>query len=191
MDEILLIEGLINGERNAYMHLMERYEKKVFTLCLSFIPNNIEAEDLAQEVFIEVFNSISKFKQNSSLSTWIYAIAKNKSLDFIRNQNAKKRKSLLHTIFMDDTEKFENLFVDFNHSGVALENKENAEALFKAINLLPENQKVAFTLNKMDHLSYEEVAKIMDTTLSSVESLLFRAKGNLKKILKNYYRENF
>ncbi|WP_428223481.1 RNA polymerase sigma factor [Flavobacterium sp.] len=187
----MLIEQLIQANHQAYVYLLEQYEKKVFNLCLSFIPNNTDAEDVAQEVFIEVFQSIGKFKKNAKLSTWIYAITKNKSLDFIRSQNAKKRKSLLHTIFMDDAERFDNLFVEFEHSGVVLENKENAEALYKAINLLPDNQRVAFTLHKMDHMSYEEVANVMETSLSSVESLLFRAKGNLKKSLKNYYKENF
>jgi RNA polymerase sigma factor (sigma-70 family) len=191
LKEIELIQDLIDGKQNAYLYLLKEYEKKVFNLCLSFIPNNNDAEDIAQEVFIQIFNSISQFKQNSKLSTWIYSIAKNKSLDFIRSQKAKKRDFFKLNIFSDQTEKFDNYFVEFNHGGVQLEEKQNAEVLFKAINLLPENQKTAFTLHKIDQLSYEEVAKIMNCTISSVESFMFRAKGNLKKILKNYYNENF
>lgn len=191
MNETDLIKGLIAGDRNAYHYLLKEYEVKVFNLCLSFIPNNDDAEDVAQEVFIQVFNSISKFQKKSKLSTWIYSIAKNKSLDFIRSQKAKKRDFFKLNIFSDNLEKFENYFIDFSHSGVELENKENAEALFKAINLLPENQKVAFTLHKIDHLSYDEIAAIMNCSIPSVESYMFRAKSALKKILKKYYHENF
>lgn len=191
MEEKELIAGLVEGNSEAYVTLLGKYEKRVFNLCLSFVPNNDDAEDIAQEVFIEVFNSISKFKQTAKLSTWILSITKNKSLDFIRSQNAKKRKAFRQGIFIDDATKFENYFVDFTHSGVELESKENALALYKAINLLPENLRVAFTLNKIDHLSYEEASKIMNCTEATVVSLVFRAKVKLKKILKIYYNENF
>lgn len=75
---------------------------------------------------------------------------------------------------------------DFHHPGIELDNKEKAAILFKAIQQLPENQKVAFVLNKVEGLSYQEVAEIMKTSLSAVESLLHRAKTNLKEILKNF-----
>jgi RNA polymerase sigma-70 factor (ECF subfamily) len=72
---------------------------------------------------------------------------------------------------------------DFNHPGVALEKKENAAKLFKAIAQLPENQKVAFTLHKLEDLSYQEVSDVMKTSIPAVESLMHRAKQNLRKIL--------
>ena len=79
---------------------------------------------------------------------------------------------------------------DFNHPGVQLENKERAAILFKAISQLPENQKVAFTLNKLEDKSYQEIAEIMECTISSVESLLHRAKQKLRKLLAKYYDDN-
>jgi len=72
---------------------------------------------------------------------------------------------------------------DFNHPGVALEKKEDAARLFKAIRQLPDNQKTAFTLHKLEDLSYKEVSEVMQTTVSAVESLMHRAKLNLRKIL--------
>lgn len=191
LEEKELIRELVEGRSDAYTTLLARYEKRVFNLCLSFVPNNDDAEDIAQEVFIEVFNSVSKFRQNAKLSTWILSIAKNKCIDFIRSQNAKKRKAFRQGIFIDDVAQFENYFVDFTHSGVELESKENAMALYKAINLLPENLKVAFTLNKIDHLSYEEASEIMKCSEASVVSLVFRAKLKLREILKTYYNDNF
>lgn len=190
MTELELIESLKKQDNSAYIYLLEKFDRKVYNLCLSFIPNKEDAEDVAQEVFIQVFNSIQSFKSNAKLSTWIYSIAKNKSLDFIRKQKAKKRDFFKIGLFEDNQEKFDNYFIEFNHPGIELSQKENAQAFYKAINLLPDNQKTAYTLHKLDHLSYEEVAEIMNTSISSVESLMFRAKKNLQKILDKYYKEN-
>jgi RNA polymerase sigma-70 factor (ECF subfamily) len=76
---------------------------------------------------------------------------------------------------------------DFHHPGVALDKRETSAILFKAIKKLPENQQIAFILNKVEGLSYQEVAEIMNTSLSAVESLLHRARTNLKEILKKFY----
>ena len=78
---------------------------------------------------------------------------------------------------------------DFNHPGVVMDKKEDAAALFNAIGQLPENQRLAFTLHKVEGLSYQEVSEVMRTTVSSVESLMHRARINLKKILEVYYKE--
>ena len=76
------------------------------------------------------------------------------------------------------------------HPGIELEKKERSAILFSAINQLPENQKIAFTMHKIEGVSYEETAQIMNISLSSVESLMFRAKKNLKQLLGNYYEKN-
>ena len=77
---------------------------------------------------------------------------------------------------------------DFNHPGVVLDKKEDAATLFHVINKLPENQRIAFTLHKMEGLSYQEVSEAMKTTLSSVESLMHRAKNNLRKNLEDHFK---
>ena len=76
------------------------------------------------------------------------------------------------------------------HPGVSLDNKEKAKELFKAIELLPEKQKIAFTLNRIEGLSYQEISDIMKLTVASVESLLHRARKNLRKNLETYYLQN-
>lgn len=81
-----------------------------------------------------------------------------------------------------------NYFTEFDHPGIQLENKEKSETLFNAINKLPEDQKVAFTLNKIDGLSYKEISEVTEKSVSSIESLLFRARKNLQKILAVYYK---
>ncbi|REG87320.1 RNA polymerase sigma factor [Winogradskyella sediminis] len=189
MKETEFIQELKLKSTKAYSQLLDAYQQKVFSTCISFVPNKEDAEDIAQDVFIEVFNSINKFKGESKLSTWIYRITTNKCLEFIRKKNTKKRFAFLQSITgnvipMDKT----NYFTEMNHPGILLENKELNATLFKAINSLPESQAVVFTLHKIDGKSYQEVAEITDRSLSSVESVMFRAKKNLKKLLENYYK---
>lgn len=190
MDESQFLTELKAQRQSAYARLLDLYQKKVFNTCLSFVPNVEDAEDVAQEVFVEVYNSIGKFKGNSTLSTWIYRISVNKSLEFIRRKNTQKRfgfmQSLIgNTVPLDKS----RYFTEFNHPGVQLEEKEKKEILFRAIDRLPEAQRIVFTLHNIDGLSYKEVSAISQKSISSVESLLFRAKRNLRKILTTYYKK--
>lgn len=189
MEEGTFILELQQGKQKAYSRLLDAYEQKVFHTCLSFVPNKEDAEDIAQEVFVEIFNSIKKFKGNSKLSTWIYRISVNKSLEFIRKRNTKKRFAFLQSIFgneipVDKT----SYFTEMNHPGILLENKEKSEIIFKAIHQLPEAQKIVFTLHKIDGHSYKEIADITEKSVSSVESLMFRAKKNLQQLLEKFYK---
>lgn len=187
MDEKVLIKPLQKGDEDAFKKLVELYQDKVYNTVLGFLHSPEDAEDISQEVFIEVFNAIGKFRGGAKLSTWIYRIAINKSLELIRKQKRQKRFAFFTNIFeMPENKK---LYVaDFEHPGVQLEHKENARVLFAAIAKLPENQKVAFTLHKVEGLSYQEISKILQLSLSSVESLMFRAKKKLQKLLADFYK---
>lgn len=183
------IEDLREGTNQAYGRLLDEYQQKVFGTCISFVPNAEDAEDIAQEVFVEVFNSINKFKGDSKLSTWIYRISVNKSLEFIRKKNTKKRFGFMQSLLGIETAiDRSSYFTEFNHPGIQLENKEKSEILFAAINKLPEAQRIVYTLNKVDDLSYQEIAEVTRKSISSIESLLFRAKKNLKVLLHDYYK---
>ena len=152
----------------------------VYNTSLNIVQSVEDAEDVAQEVFVQVYESINQFKGDSKFSTWLYRIAVTKSLDHLRKKKRKKRFAFLQSLFGVNEEEVRHT-PDFNHPGVGLENKEKAAVLFQAIDKLPDNQKTAFTLHKLEGLSYQEVAEVMETTVSSVESLMHRAKGNLKK----------
>lgn len=189
MDEEKIIEQLKERNTSVFSQLIDDYQQKVFGTCISFVPSKEDAEDLVQEVFLEVYNSISKFKGNSKLSTWIYRITTNKCLEFIRKKNTKKRSGFLKPLFSEEFSIDKtNYFTEFNHPGFLLENKELNETLFKAINSLPESQASVFTLHKIDGKSYQEIADITDKSVSSVESLMFRAKKNLQQLLYDYYK---
>jgi RNA polymerase sigma factor (sigma-70 family) len=190
LDEEHFISELKEGKSSAFKELIETFKDKVFNTCISILQNNEDAEDLTQEVFVEIFESIHQFKGESKLSTWIYRIAVVKSLEFLRMKKRKKRFAFVQSLFGNESNVPDYDHPHFNHPGVQLENKERASILFAAIDKLPENQKTAFILHKIDDLSYKEIAEIMDITLSSVESLMFRAKQNLKKLLADYYDKN-
>lgn len=182
IEEGQLINALVAGDETAYRIIIEKYREPVVRLCRGFVDSYDDAQDLAQEVFIEVFNSISKFKRRSSFSTWIYRVAVNKSLNFLR-----KNKNLVSLEQADET------VMPVNNDPSAEKNlvtNDHARALHNAIDSLPEKQRTAFILSKYDDMQYAEIADILKTSISSVESLLFRAKKNLQKSLLEYYKKN-
>lgn len=191
MQELELISELKSRNGTAYALLISQLGGKVYNTCLNLLQNIEDAEDISQEVFVSVYQSIDQFKGESKLSTWVYRIAVTKSLEFIRAKNRKKRFAFIQRLIVnvDDEDKhFEPRH--FYHPGIQLENKERASILFKALEQLPENQKTAFVLHKMEDLSYAEISEILNLSLSSVESLMFRAKQNLRKLLGEYYEKN-
>lgn len=186
MEEILLIQGLQQRQEKSFEELVNSYKNKLYNTILSLVQNELDAEDITQEVFIQAYESIHAFKGEAKLSTWLYKIAVSKSLDFIRRKNRKKRTAVIFR-FLDTGKKEADEPATFHHPGVAMEQKENAATLFLAINKLPEKQRIAFTLHKLEALSYQQIAAIMNTSLSSVESLMHRAKANLRESLSDYY----
>jgi RNA polymerase sigma-70 factor (ECF subfamily) len=181
-----LVALLKQGDESAFRQLAEQYQDRVYNTCLGFAKNEDEADDLAQEVFVEVFRSIQSFRGEAKLTTWIYRIAVTKSLEFLRSKKRKKRFAILQRLFQSDNDAISDI-PDFEHPGILAENKERSKILFSAIEKLPENQKTAFTLHKVEGLSYEEVGEVMGKSISSVESLMHRARMNLQNILHNYY----
>ena len=189
MNEQLLIQQLQQGVEQAFAQVVDAYQHLVYNTVLGLLQSKEEAEDVSQEVFIQMYQSIGQFKGESKLSTWLYRIAVTKSLDWQRRKNRKKRFAFIEGLFGAD-DRIRHDPQEFNHPGVAMENKEKAAVLFKAIKSLPDNQKVAFTLNKIEGLSYQEVAEVMQVTEASVEAFLHRAKQNLRKELGDYYHKH-
>jgi RNA polymerase sigma-70 factor (ECF subfamily) len=187
MTEHELLIKLQSGDESAFKTLVETHQKRVFNTVLAIIQDFEEAEDVSQEVFMEVYQSVGKFRGESKISTWLYRIATTKALEQIRKRKTAKRFAFFTSLFGESNEILHES-VDFIHPGVVLEQQENSKILFKAINQLPENQKVAYTLNNIEGLSYQEITEVMQMSLSSVESLLFRAKTNLRKSLGGFYK---
>jgi RNA polymerase sigma-70 factor (ECF subfamily) len=189
LNELDLIQQLRAGDEQAFKSLVTNYQDLVYNTALGIVQNSEDAEDVAQEVFIQVYRSIDQFKGDARLSTWIYRITTTKALDHIRSRKRKKRFAFITSLFGANDELVHEP-VDFQHPGVQLDRKEQAALLFQMIAQLPENQKVAFTLHKTEELSYQEIAEVMQLSVSAVESLLFRARQNLRKLLEKYYQQN-
>ena len=154
----------------------------VYNLSLQYTNNVHDAEEILQDVFLKVFDHLGEFRSTADMKTWIYRIAVNQSLDFIKSQQRKKRSFLNQLLRIDPNEQaFE--ISDFNHLGIDFENKEALELLMRKIYKLPENQKTVIILLKIEDLSQKEVAGIMQISEGAVESLFQRAKTNLKKVL--------
>lgn len=151
---------------------------------MGFIGNYHDAEDIAQDVFVELFESLPEFRNESKLSTWLYRIAVNKSLNFLRR---KKRETFLQNFTGNKTKDKTGQTIDEimgkQDADINIELKEQHKQLRHAMSMLPENQRIALVLSTYHELSYKEIAEVMETSVSSVESLLFRAKNNLRQIM--------
>ncbi len=190
MSESELINLLQNNDPSACKTLVERHGALVFNTALGLLQHQNDAEDLAQEVFAYAFQSLGNFRGEAKISTWLYRITLSKSMDFLKAKKRVKRFGFLQSIFEPEGAKLAVDKPHFQHPGVLMENQERAQILFLAIEKLPDKQKNAFVLHKLEDLSYAEIAEVMEMTLASVESLLFRAKQNLRQYLGDWYEQN-
>ncbi|WP_020538848.1 RNA polymerase sigma factor [Lewinella cohaerens] len=174
----VLLKSIEKGDQAAFRELYDLYSKQVYNTALSYAQNPDDAKEIAQDVFTNVFRKADTFRSEAKVSTWIYRITINTSLNFLKR---KKR-----VLFLSIDEQH-NDQPDFDHPGVLLENREAARSLFRTINTLAEQQKTAFILSYVDDLPRQEVADIMGVSLKAVESLLHRAKKNLRTRLASEY----
>ncbi len=183
-----LIEGILKRNRTAFQYLVNRYQRGVIKTAFHFLGNMEDAEDLSQEIFLEIIRSMHTFRNSSTIETWIYRITVNHALNLLKKNKRRgffiKLESILgfsgnQSITEPGT----------NETSLAQEDKENKKMLHNAINKLPENQRIAFVLHKFDDQSYKQVAEIMNISLSAVESLIHRAKSNLQSLLMVHFSE--
>lgn len=167
----------------TFQQLYDTYNKMVYNLALQYVQNTEDAQEITQDVFVVIHQSINDYKQQSQISTWIYRIAINKSLDLIKAKKRRKRFVFLTSLFHPDNNEVRYDRSSFDHPGILLEQKEELGKIFKFINDLPANQKTALILSKIESKSQKEIAEIMDLSSKAVESLVQRAKTNLSKKL--------
>ena len=190
MPDTSYFELLKDGDAEAFHQLVNDHQHKVVNTCYSFLRNREDAEDVAQEVFIEVYQSIGGFRRQAKLSTWIYRIAITKSLDFIRRENRKKRLGSVRAILGLADEAVQLPAPASASPEHDLERQERQQILQQALDSLADSQRVAITLSKIEGFSSREIAEIMGTTVPSVEALIHRAKVSLRKKLYRYYEKN-
>jgi RNA polymerase sigma-70 factor (ECF subfamily) len=184
MNESEIIGLILDGKRDMFRVLVEKYQSMVFRTCMGYLHNSEDAQDLTQEVFILAYQSLNIFKGDSSFSTWIYRITVNASLNRVRSN---KRNPVLFRLdmFFGTTGKadIQFPFPDSEDPQSLLIDHENNKFVQAALDSLPENQRTAIVLSKYDDLSQKEIAVIMETTEGAVEALIQRAKSNLRNKL--------
>lgn len=168
------------GDEEAFRQIVELYQKPILSLCFRYVGIQQDAEEVAQDVFIHLYRSAAAYQPTAKLSTYLYRIAVNLSLNRIRDRKRKRFFSLdalreeLHQepVHPDDSPEQE------------MERKETQDRIQRALDHLPENQKTAVVLKRFEGLSYEEIAEVMHCSVSAVESLLHRAKMNLARSIR-------
>jgi RNA polymerase sigma-70 factor (ECF subfamily) len=171
------IDKILRGDTNAFTALVDRYKDMIFSLSLKMVKNREEAEEVAQDTFIKIFNSLSKFKGDSKFSTWIYKIAYNTCLDRL-----KKNKKENLNISIDEFSA--HLIKTMDNALSALEDKERKQKIQNCLNLLPGDENFLLTLFYFEEQSLEEIGKIMSINANNVKVKLFRSRQKLAVILK-------
>ena len=179
----------MKSKEEQFKKIVCEYQEMVINTCYRFVFNREDAEDLAQEVFVEVYRSLEQFRAESKLSTWIYRIAVTKSLDHLRRMKRIKRFGALKRIIGVNDPVAEIAAPSGDTPEKNLEDNERSAILLNALSLLPDNQKAAFLLSKQEGYSNQEIADILKTSVSAVESLVHRAKKNLHDRLYAYYKK--
>lgn len=182
-DEI--VKKIIQGDHESFKVLIQKYQELVTNTCFKILRNEEDAKDVCQEVFFEAFRSILSLRQTNDISYWLYRVALNKSLNY-----KSKTKYRLKTVCVD-CEEPELVAEELPSPQMKIEIKEAKQILYQAIQQLPKRQHDVFILHKIEGLSNKEIAKVLDISLSGIESLMHRAKDNLRKLLENYYRTNY
>jgi RNA polymerase sigma-70 factor (ECF subfamily) len=163
---------------------INKFQDKVFRTCLGFVQNTADANDLTQDVFLSVIESIDSFRNEAQLSTWVYRIAVNKSLNHLKKRKVRNIFQSLDKLLFKPGSGESHHYVH-NPADEQETSQEAARLLNNALGKLSESQRVAFTLSKYDELNSSEIASIMAISVSAVDAHIHRAKRNILKELQH------
>jgi len=184
--DIELMLAVRDGDVTAFRELVERHQHAVVGTIVRMLGRIEDAEDLGQQVFLRVWKSAPRYEVSAKFTTWLFTITRN--LVFNETRRAYRR----HEVSLDerqDSGRFEESTDTQAHPDDALLRDEMLKAVDKAISELPEQQRMAVVLRRYQELPYEEIAVILNTSVSAVKSILFRARLQLREALKNYLDE--
>lgn len=189
LTDVVLMERIKYGDREAFEELVARFRQPVMNMVMRTVQDATEAEDLAQGVFVQIYKAAGRFKPTAKVSTWIFTIARNLSLNELRRRKRHPAESMDAQLEGGESDYFRQ-FEDrgARSPGHDALQSELGSLVDEAVRDLPENQRAAILLCREGGVSYLEIAEIMDTSLSSVKSLVFRGRETLKKRLKPYLK---
>ena len=178
MNERELIARLQKRDETAFEELLRQYEKKVYTLCFRMCGNSEDAEEAAQDTFLALWRGIDRFRQESSLSTWIYRLASNACIDLLR-----RRKKQGSSLSLDDEELFLDAVDPAPRPREAVEHREAQKLLQEGLSALPEEYRKVLILREIEGLSYTEIAESASLELGTVKSRISRGRVLLRNFL--------
>ncbi len=188
LDDPTLIERIKQGDYNAFETIVERYQDRVFGLSLSMLRDEVEAQDVVQETFLNVFRKIDTFRGDSAFSSWLYRIAANNAMMKLRGKRREMQTSLEDVLPRFDQEGHHALPIEDWSRRVdhLLENKELGGKIREAVAKLPEKYRLVFLLSDVEDLSMKEVGEILNLSIPNVKTRLHRARLFLRSELARY-----
>lgn len=175
MHEAELIHSILDGNQQDYAILIKRYQVNVFRTVMGFVHNKEDSEEITQDVFVKAYQSLSSFSGKAAFSTWLYRIAVNISLNYLR-----KKKRRRFWIGLSD---FLQVASKDKSAETVITERSDSAVIQLALDALPEKQRLAFVFTKYEELPQKQVAEIMQISEGAVEQLILRAKMNLQKKL--------
>jgi RNA polymerase sigma factor (sigma-70 family) len=176
------VEGLKRNVEKEHAAFVHQFAPVIYNTAIHILQHKEEAEEVAQDVFMKIFQSIDTFDYSSTLKTWIYRITVNKSLDALRARKRLKTWNVFSNLFNDAGEvTYEVAHTD--NPSASLEEQERSAVLFEVIKTLPDRQNAVFVLHYIEDLSYKEIAAALEISVSAVDSLMSRAKKQLREKL--------
>lgn len=176
-----IISNVLKGNQAAYAELVEKYSSYVFSLCIKVVKSREDAEEIAQDVFVKAYKYLADFKGNSKFSTWLYTIANNTAISFLR-----KRK--LNVASLDNEKVFETADMNVGHNQVIMaEQKSKVNMVTKAINMLNPDDAAIINLFYKGEQTLEEIAMILGIEINTAKVRLHRARTRLKEKMETYF----
>lgn len=181
--DVELMELVSRGDMAAFEELVERHQRSVIGTVAKMLGNASEAEDIAQQVFVRIWKSASRYEAQAKFTTWLFTITRNLVFNEVRRRQRKP------TVSVEEREETSHRTVEDLQAlspGDEMLQVELEEAVDRAIQSLPEKQRLAVVLRRYEEMPYDEIAGVLDMSVSAVKSLLFRARTQLKEALKRY-----
>ena len=188
VDEQLLVKRARHGDLGAYDELVRRYQERIYATVYHMTSNHEDANDLAQEAFIKAFQALKSFKGGSSFYTWVYRIAVNKTINFLKQRKNKAQLSLNDLDFNAEHDPDLVALISEKTPRREINLTELQERLNAAMQKLSEPHRLVVTLHDVQGLSHEEIAEIMDCNIGTVRSRLFYARQQLQAYLSDYLK---
>jgi RNA polymerase sigma-70 factor, ECF subfamily len=175
--DIELVQEVRNGRRQAYTELMRRYQERVYWVARRIVGSHDDADDVVQETFVKAYLALGEFRGDSSFFTWIYRIAVNLSL------NALRKRQVLN--YLHESELLSRILPSTDDPGKDLENAETESALARAVATLPEKQKAVFVMRYYDEMTYEEIGRVLKTSVGGLKANYFHALRKVREYMRH------